>query len=49
MNVVCLSSLGPTAKDYLKVGISAKFQPFRETKVKPSRNSYRVCNNAVHK
>ena len=30
MNVVCLFSLGPTtAKDYLKAGISAKFQPFR--------------------
>ena len=50
MNVVCLFSLGPTtAKDYLKAGISAKFQPFRETKVNPARNSYRVCNHAVHK
>ena len=30
MNVVCLFSLGPTtAKDYLKAGISAEFQPFR--------------------
>ena len=30
MNVACLFSLGPTtAKDYLKAGISAKFQPFR--------------------
>ena len=49
MNVACLFSLGPTAKDYLKAGISAKFQPFRETKVKPARSSYRVCNHAVHK
>ena len=30
MNFVCLFSLGPTtAKDYLKAGFSAKFQPFR--------------------
>ena len=29
MNVVCLFSVGPAAKDYLKAGISAKFQPFR--------------------
>ena len=49
MNVVCLFSVGPAAKDYLQAGISAKFQPFRETKVNPARNSYRVCNHAVHK
>ena len=49
MNVVCLFSVGPAAKDYLKAGISAKFQPFGETKVNPARNSYRVCNHAVHK
>ena len=49
MNVVCLFSVGPAAKDYLKAGISAKFQPFRETKVNPARNSNRVCNHAVHK
>ena len=30
MNVVWLFSLGPTtAKDYLKAGTSAEFQPFR--------------------
>ena len=30
MNAVFRFSLGPTtAKDYLKVGISAEFQPFR--------------------
>ena len=30
MNVVCRFSLGPTtAKNYLKAGISAEFQPFR--------------------
>ena len=35
MNVVCLFSLGPTtAKDYLKAGISAKFQPFRNMQYK---------------
>ena len=49
MNVVCLFSLGPTtAKDYLKAGISAKFQPFKN-KSKSCEKFFRVYNHAVHK